>query len=64
MSSGFFTQSMRTATGAKKDLLVAARDRAAAQRKACQSEACVADSYVRQIRETSAIVEARKGPPK
>lgn len=64
MSAGFFGQSMVHATPAKKNLLVAARDRSAALRKACRSDSCVADSYVRQIRETSAIMESRSGRPK
>ena len=38
LSAGFFSQSMVHATGAKKELLLAARDRSAAQRKACRSD--------------------------
>ncbi len=64
MSAGFFSQSMVHASSPKKELLMAARDRAAERRKACRSDGCIADSYVRQIRETSAIMEARSGPPK
>jgi len=64
MSAGFFSQSMVHADRAKKDLLVSARDRFAAERKACRSESCVSDSYVRQIRETSAIVERAASPRK
>jgi len=62
MSDSFLSQSMVHATDAKKQLLLAARDRLAAQRKACRSDSCVADALVRQIRETSAIVEGRAGP--
>jgi hypothetical protein len=62
MSSGFFSQSMVHATDAKKALLLAARDRSAAQRKGCRSDTCVADAYLRYIRETSAIMEGRPGP--
>ena len=64
MAGGFFTQSMTHATDAKKELLLGARNRSAAKRKACRSDACLADAYVRQIRETSAIMEGRTGPPK
>ena len=64
MSSSFFTQSMANANAAKKQLLVGVRDRSAAKRKSCRSESCVADAYVRQIRETSAVMEGRSGPPK
>jgi len=64
MASSFFTQSMANATGAKKDLLLRARNRSAAKRRGCASETCLADAYVRQIRETSAIMEGRTGPPK
>ena len=64
MAAGFLKQSMANAKGTKRDLLENARDRSAAARKACRSDACVADAYVRQIRETSAIMEGRPGPPK
>lgn len=64
MATGFFTQSMAHATDAKKDLLLGARNRSAAKRKACGSDACVADAYVRQIRETSAIMEGRAIAPR
>ncbi|HEY6662019.1 MAG TPA: DnaJ domain-containing protein [Sphingomicrobium sp.] len=62
LSAGFFSQSMVHATSAKKELLLAARDRSAAQRKTCRSDSCVADAYLREIRETSAIMEGRAGP--
>lgn len=64
MASDFFGQSMAYAGAVKKGLLVSARDRSAAKRKACRSDSCVADAYVRQIRETSAIMEGRAGTPK
>ena len=57
-----FTQSMALATDARKGLLVVARNRAAAARKVCASDACIADAYVRQIRETRAIMDGRAGP--
>ncbi len=59
LSSGFFSQSMVHATAAKKEQLLSMRDRLAAERGACRSEACVAGTYVRQMRETSAIMEGR-----
>jgi hypothetical protein len=43
-------------------LLIGARNRSAARRKACRSDSCVADALVRQIRETSAIMESPGGP--
>jgi len=61
-AASLFTQSMALATDAKKDLLLVARNRAAATRKSCASEACIADAYVRQIRETRAIMDGRAGP--
>jgi hypothetical protein len=64
MAAGFFTQSMAHATDAKKELLLGARNRSAIKREACGSDACVADAYIRQIRETSAIMEGRTGPAK
>jgi len=57
MSTGFFSQSMVNASDDKKQLLIAARDRSEAERKACKSDSCVADTYVRQIRETGEIME-------
>jgi hypothetical protein len=59
LSTGFFSQSMVHASDDKKQLLLAARDRSAAKRKACRSDSCVADAYLRQIRQTSAIMERR-----
>jgi hypothetical protein len=64
MAAGYFTQSMANASDAKKELLVGARDRSAAKRKACRSDSCIADAYVRQIRETSAIMESGATTPK
>jgi hypothetical protein len=57
MSAGFFSQSMANASDAKKQLLLAARERSAAERKACRSDSCVADVYLRHIRQTSTIME-------
>jgi hypothetical protein len=63
MAAGFFTQSMANADPARKDLLLSARNRSAATRSACRSDSCVTDAYLRQIRETSAIMEGRATPP-
>ena len=64
MAASFFTQSMAHASDSKTELLLSARNRSVTKRKLCGSDSCVADTYVRQIRETSAIMEARPGPPK
>lgn len=64
LSSGFFSQSMVHATAAKKEQLLSMRDRLAAERDACRSESCVAGTYLRQMRETSAIMEGRAEPAK
>jgi len=61
MARSYFTQSMTYAPD-KRAQLQAAQDRSAAQRKACRSDSCVADAYVRQIRETGAIMESKPGP--
>ena len=58
MARNYFTQSMIYAPD-KTRQLQAAQDRSEAQRKACRSDTCVADAYVRQIRETSAIIEPK-----
>jgi hypothetical protein len=63
MAAGFFTQSMANADPARKDLLLGARNRSAAARSACRSDSCVTEAYLRQIRETSAIMEGRAMPP-
>lgn len=64
LSASFFSQSMVHASDDKKQLLLAARDRSAAKRKACRSDSCVADAYLRQIRQTSAIMERPLETPK
>jgi len=64
LSAGFFSQSMAHASDDKKQLLLAARDRSTAKRKACRSDSCVADAYLRQIRQTSAIMERPPETPK
>jgi uncharacterized protein len=62
MSAGFFRQSMANANPAKKELLLNARGRLVALRKACRSDSCLADTYVRQMREISTIMESRPTP--
>jgi hypothetical protein len=63
ISSGFYSQSLQHADAAKKQLLLSVRVRQTYQRAACRSDSCVADSYLRQIREVSAIMENRTSPP-
>jgi uncharacterized protein len=62
MSAGFFSQSMVHADAAKKELLLGARGRFAAQRSACHSDSCVAGTYLKHMREISAIMEGRTAP--
>ena len=64
LSAGFFSQSMVHASDDKKQLLLAARDRSAAKRRACRSDSCIADAYLRQICQTSAIMERPPETPK
>jgi hypothetical protein len=64
LSASFFTQSMVHASDDKKQLLLAARDRSEARRKACRTDSCIADAYLRQIRQTSAIMERPPETPK
>jgi len=64
LSTSFFSQSMAHASDDKKQLLLAARDRSTAKRRACRSDSCVADAYLRQIRQTSAIMERPAETPK
>ena len=56
---GFLKQSLEHADAHKQELLLSARNRADTTRAACRSDDCVTDAYLRQIRETTAIVEGR-----
>ena len=62
IATGFFDQSWAHANAAKQKLLLASRDRAFASRKLCRSDQCVTAAYLRQMRETSAIMEGRPLP--
>ena len=59
LSTGFYGQSLVHADGAKKQQLLSARGRFAAQRSACHSDSCLANSYLAHMREISVIMERR-----
>jgi hypothetical protein len=59
VSVGFYNQSLQHADEAKKTMLLGAHSRFMTQQGACQSDSCLADSYLHQIREVSAIMENR-----
>lgn len=59
LSTGFYGQSLVNADSAKKQLLISARGRFAAQRNACHSDSCVANTYLAHMREISTIMERR-----
>jgi hypothetical protein len=63
IATGFLRQSLEHADAHKQELLLSARNRAAALRASCRSDDCVTDVYLRQIRETTAIVEGRTPTP-
>jgi hypothetical protein len=62
ISAGFYSQSLEHADASKKQLLLSVRIRQTYKRATCRSNSCVADSYLRQIREVSAIMENRAAP--
>jgi curved DNA-binding protein CbpA len=62
MSASFYNQSMVHADAAKKEMLLSAHSRLSTRQGACRSDSCVADTYLRQIREISAIMENRAAP--
>lgn len=62
MSAGFFSQSIVHADAAKRELLLSSQGRFAARRSACHSDSCVAGTYLKHIREISAIMEGRAAP--
>jgi len=62
IATGFFDQSWAHANAAKQRLLLASRDRSFASRKLCRSDHCMTQAYLRQMRETSAIMEGRPLP--
>jgi hypothetical protein len=59
IATGFLRQSLEHADSAKQQLLLSASSRAATSRAACRSDDCVTGTYLRQIRDTSAIMEGR-----
>jgi hypothetical protein len=62
IAAGFFDQSWTHANAAKQKLLLASRDRSVASRKLCRTDQCATEAYLRQMRETSAIMEGRPLP--
>jgi hypothetical protein len=59
LATGFFNQSMQHADWSRQQLLLSARTRSATLRTLCHSDDCVADAYLRQIRDTTTIMEGR-----
>lgn len=59
IATGFFKQSMDHADSSKQQLLLSARDRFASSRAQCHSDECVTDAYLRQMRDTTAIMMGR-----
>jgi hypothetical protein len=55
----FLKQSLTHADRPKQQLLLSAQVRSKAARDLCRSAECVSNAYLRQIRETTAIMEAR-----
>lgn len=59
MARGFFKQSMEHADWSKQQLLLSARNRSDTSRTLCRSDDCVTGAYLRQIRDTTSIMEGR-----
>ena len=59
IAMGFLRQSLEHAHVQKHQLLQSASARAATLRAACHSDDCVTGAYLRQIRETTAIMEGQ-----
>jgi hypothetical protein len=60
LAAGFLEQSLEHADWKKQQLLLSARNRAVTSRHLCRSdEACVTEAYLRQIRDTTTIMEGR-----
>jgi hypothetical protein len=62
VSASFYNQAMLHADAEKKAMLIGAHSRLVTRQGACRSDSCVADTYLREIRETSAIMENRALP--
>lgn len=63
LATGFLKQSLDHADWNKQQLLLSARNRAATSRHLCRSDDCVTDAYLRQIRDTTTIMEGRIPTP-
>jgi hypothetical protein len=63
LATGFLKQSLDHADWNKQQLLLSARNRAATSRHLCRSDDCVTDAYLRQIRDTTTIMEGRIPAP-
>ncbi len=59
MAAGFLKQSLEHADWSKQQLLLSAQIRSKTSRTLCRSDDCVANVYLRQMRETTAIMEGR-----
>jgi hypothetical protein len=57
LATGFLKQSLEHADFQKQQLLLSARNRSAASRNMCRSDDCVTEAYLRQIRDTTTIME-------
>lgn len=58
-ATSFLKQSMEHADWHKQELLLSARNRSAYSRAMCRSSDCVTETYLRQIRETTEIMQGR-----
>lgn len=63
LAARFLKQSLDHADWKKQQLLLSARNRAATSRNLCRSDACVTQAYLRQIRDTTTIMEGRVPTP-
>ena len=63
LASGFLKQSLEHADWQRQQLLLSARNRAATSRTLCRSDDCVTEAYLRQIRDTTTIMEGRVPKP-
>ena len=59
MAKGFLQQSIEHADWKKQQLLLSARMRSQTSRTLCRTDDCVTEAYLRQIRETTAIMAGR-----
>jgi hypothetical protein len=63
LASSFLKQSLEHADWTKQQLLLSARNRAATSRHLCRSDDCVSEAWLRQIRDTTTIMEGRIPAP-